>query len=131
MNADDRAAVNEAFMYACHLQHAAAAAPLLDRAIALDAGLGRQIDGGPGRFAFVQYFIENKPDVHNPDPFEPWKDFVKQQVDHAMRDGDMTTFVERIAARTVDAVRGRREIPGKIDRVGSAERPRSFTEHPF
>src|SRR5215475_11330145 len=63
-NAEDLAPVNEAFMYACHLQHATAAALLLDRAIALDAELGRQIDGWPGRSAFVQYFIENKPEVY-------------------------------------------------------------------
>src|SRR6185503_13148212 len=62
-NAEDLAAVNEAFMYACHLQHATAAALLLDRAITLDDELGRRIDGGPGRTAFVQYFIANKPDV--------------------------------------------------------------------
>src|SRR5262249_13194980 len=92
-NADDLAAVNEAFMYACHLQHASAASVLLDRSITLDAEMGRPIDGGPGRSAFVQYFIGNKPDVHDPDPFEPWQAFVKQQVDHAMRDGDRTSFV--------------------------------------
>jgi hypothetical protein len=93
-NADDLAAVNEAFMCACHLQHADAAELLVDRSIALDAELGRKIEGGPGRAAFIQFFIASKPDVHGPDPFEPWKDFVKQQVDHAMRDGDMTTFVD-------------------------------------
>src|SRR5207248_2032474 len=38
-NADDLAAVNEAFMYACHLQHEAAAALLLDRSMMLDAEL--------------------------------------------------------------------------------------------
>src|SRR5216110_700698 len=53
-NGDDLAAVNQAFMCACHLQHATAAGLLLDRSIALDAELGRQIDGGPGRSAFVQ-----------------------------------------------------------------------------
>src|SRR6516164_6539372 len=47
-NANDVAAVNEAFMYACHLQHASAAALLLDRSIALDPEMGRRIDGGPG-----------------------------------------------------------------------------------
>ena len=93
-NVDDLAAVNEAFMYACHLQHATAAALLLDRSITLDAELGRRIDGGPGRSAFIQYFIANKPDVHNADPFEPWQAFVKQQVDHAMHDGDLTSFVD-------------------------------------
>src|SRR5215468_10481722 len=93
-NADDLAAVNEAFMYACHLQHATAAALLLDRSITLDAEMGRHIDGGPGRCELIQYFTANKPDVYNPDPFEPWPAFVKQQVEHAMRDGDLTSFVQ-------------------------------------
>lgn len=93
-HADDPTAVNEAFLYACHLQHETVAELLLARSIAFDAELGRRIDGGPGRSAFVQYFIANKPDVHSPDPFEPWKSFARQQADHAMRDGDMETFVE-------------------------------------
>ena len=92
-NADDLAVVNEAFMYACHLQHATAAALLLDRSITLDAEMGTRIDGGPGRSAFVQYLIANKRDVHNPDPFEPWQAFVKQHVEHAMHDDDLTSFV--------------------------------------
>src|SRR6202011_5634802 len=46
-NGDDLAALNQAFMCACHLQHATAAALLLDRSITLDAELGSQIDGGP------------------------------------------------------------------------------------
>jgi Ankyrin repeat len=90
----DLAAVNEAFMYACHLQHATAAALLLDRAITLDAEVGRRIDGGPGRSAFVQYFIANKPDVHNPDPAGPWQAFVMQQVARAVNDNDLTSFVD-------------------------------------
>jgi hypothetical protein len=92
--ADDLAAVNDAFRYACHLQHATAAALLLDRSITLDAEVGRRIDSGPGRSAFVQYFIANKPDVHDPDPFEPWQAFVKQQIVHGMLDGDLTSFVD-------------------------------------
>src|SRR5262245_220754 len=93
-NAHDLAAVNEAFMYACHLQHATAAALLLDRSIALDAELGRRIDGGPGRSAFIHYFIENKPDVHDADPFEPWQAFVRQRIVQAMLDGDLASFVD-------------------------------------
>jgi hypothetical protein len=93
-NSDDLEAANEAFMYACHLQRANAAALLLDRSIMLDAELGRRVNDGPGRSAFIQYFIANKPDVHSPDPFEPWQAFVKQQVDHAMRDGNLTSFVD-------------------------------------
>src|SRR5215831_3049731 len=57
-SADDLA-VNEAFMYACHLQHGTAAALLLDRSITLDAEMGRRIDGGPGRPGFIQFFIAN------------------------------------------------------------------------
>jgi hypothetical protein len=93
-NADDLATVNEAFMYACHLQHPTAAELLLDRSIALDPELGRRIDGGPGRSAFVQYFIANKPDVRDPDPFRPWQAFVMQRISIALRDGDLTAFVD-------------------------------------
>jgi hypothetical protein len=107
-NADDLAAVNEAFMYACHLQHATAAALLLDRAIALDAEMGRRIDGGPGRSAFIQYFIEHKPDVHDPDPFRPCQAFVTQQVGQAMQDGDLTSFVEALRRGFVNGDRSLR-----------------------
>jgi ankyrin repeat protein len=93
-SADDLAAVNEAFMYACHLQHPTAAAVLLDRSITLDIELGRRIDSGPGRSAFVQYFVANKPDVHDPDPFRPWQAFVMQQISIALRDSDLTSFVD-------------------------------------
>jgi hypothetical protein len=92
-NADDLVGVNEAFTYACHFEHATAAALLLDRAITLDAELGRRIDGGPGRSAFIQYFNANKPDVHDPDPFRPCEAFVKQHVMRAMDDGDLPSFV--------------------------------------
>ncbi len=95
-NADSVDAVTEAFMYACHLQHTTAAALLLDRSITLNAELGRRIHGGPGRSAFIQYFIENKPDVYNPDPFRPWQAFVEQHVKHAMVDGDLASFVDRL-----------------------------------
>jgi hypothetical protein len=88
------AALNEAFLFACHLQHPAVAALVLDRAITLDAEMGKRIDSGPGRSAFVEYFIANKPDVHNPDPGGPWQVFVRQQVVQAMRDGDLTSFVD-------------------------------------
>src|SRR5262249_45117558 len=93
-NGDDLNAVNEAFMYACHPQHATAAALLLHRSITLDAELGRRIDDGPGRSAFVQYFIAHNPDVHNPDPAGPWETFIKQQVSRAVHDGDLTSFVD-------------------------------------
>ena len=128
------ATVNEAFMYACHLQHAAVAELLLDQAIEVETkhgtgtvlpfdpairlpdelegeaavawlvertqpitgDMGRLIDGGPGRSAFIQYFIANKPDVHGPDPFRPWWAFVEQHILSAMHDGDLPAFVERL-----------------------------------
>jgi ankyrin repeat protein len=92
-NVDDRVAVNKAFMYACHFEHATLAALLLDRSITVDAELGSRIDGGPGRSKFIQYFIENKPDVHDPDPFRPWEAFAEQHVMRAMDDGDLPSFV--------------------------------------
>jgi hypothetical protein len=94
-NVDDSAAVNEAFMYACHLQHASAAGLLLDRSIALDAELGRRIDGGPGRSAFIRYFIANKPDVDRADTFAaPWQSFVKKQISRSLHEGGLTSFAD-------------------------------------
>ena len=95
-NAEDLIAVNEAFMFACHLQHATAAALLLDRSTTLDTELGRRIDGGPGRSAFIQYFFANKPDVHDPDPFRPWQAFVERQIERAMHDNDLASFVDML-----------------------------------
>jgi Ankyrin repeats (3 copies) len=91
-NGDDLAAVNLAFMSACRFRQSITAELLLDQLIALDAELGRRIDGGPGRSAFVQYFIANTPDRH-PNPPEPWQAFVMKQLWRAKGDGDLTSFV--------------------------------------
>src|SRR5439155_26693868 len=92
-NADDLAAVNEAFLCACHLQHATVAALLLDRSITLDAELGRQIDAGPGRSAVVQYIMSNSLAFTNADPAGLWQAFVMRQVVRAVNDGDLTSFI--------------------------------------
>jgi hypothetical protein len=93
-NGDDLTAVNQAFMCACGFQHATVAALLLDRSITLDAELGRQIDGGPGRSAFVQYIIaDNTLAFTNADPAGPWQAYVMRQVVRAVNDGDLTSFV--------------------------------------
>jgi hypothetical protein len=96
-NADDLATVSEAFMYACHLQHATAAALLLDWSITLDAELGSRVDSGPGRSAFIQYFAVNRP-AHRPqpDPAGLWQVFIKQQIESAEREGDRTSFVDAL-----------------------------------
>jgi hypothetical protein len=94
-NAGDLATVNVAFMVACHPRHEAAAALLLDRAIALDPEMGRRIDSGPGRSGFIQYFIANGADLlYDPGPPRPWQAYVKRKVDLAMRDGDLTSFID-------------------------------------
>ena len=92
-NADDLAAVNQAFLCACHLREAAAAALLLGRSIALDAELGRRIDEGPGRSAFVQYMMENSLAFTHADPAGPWQAFVMRQVVRAVNDGDLMSFL--------------------------------------
>jgi hypothetical protein len=93
-NGDDLAAVNEAFLCACHLEHATAASLLLDRSIALDAELGRLIDGGPGRSAFVRDIIADRLTFTNADPSGPWQAFVMRQVVRAVNDGDLPAFVD-------------------------------------
>ena len=94
-NADVLATVNEAFVYACHPRNEATAALLLDRAITLDAEMGRRIDDGPGRSGFIEYFIANGADLlYDPDPTRPWQAYVKRKVDLAMRDGDLTSFID-------------------------------------
>ena len=94
-NSGDLIAVNEAFVCACRFQHETVASLLLDRSIALDAELGRQIDGGPGRSAFTQYMMAESETLAftNADPSGPWQAFVMRQVVHAVNDGDLTSFV--------------------------------------
>jgi hypothetical protein len=99
-NAEDLAAVNQAFAFACHFEHATVAALLLDRSITLDAELGRKIDGGPGRAKFIRCFIQNSPDVHDPDSFSPWQAFIEQQIRDAMLDGDLVTFTGGLRRET-------------------------------
>jgi Ankyrin repeat len=93
-NADDLALVNEAFRCACAFEHATIAALLLDRAITLDAELGRRIDGGPGRSGLVHYFIANAPNLRDPDTPGLWQVFVMQQVEQCAERGDLTSFVD-------------------------------------
>src|SRR5688572_9302844 len=93
-NGDDLAAVNEAFMCACHLEHPTLAALLLDRTIRLDAELGRRIDSGPGRSAFIQDIMSGSLTFTNAEPDGPWQSFVMRQVVRAEKEGDLSSFVE-------------------------------------
>lgn len=105
--ADDLAAVNEALMYACHLRHASAAELLLDRSIALDVELGKNIEGGPGRSALgaVAVFCQTT------------------DLARASR-GRSDVVRRRTAARTMASVRRTGGIPGRADGNGGAQRSR-------
>lgn len=48
-NGNGLTAVNEAFMCACRFEHLAVASVLLERSMALDAELGKNLDGSVGR----------------------------------------------------------------------------------
>ncbi len=93
-NAQDLATVNDAFITACRFHHEVVASLLLERSIALDSELGRQVDESVGRRSFVEFFIEER----SLDPAQaavvgPWKTFVMGQVSQALDEGDLKSFV--------------------------------------
>lgn len=93
-NANNLAAVNEAFMCACGFEHGAIASLLLDRCIALDAKLGEHVEESGGRLAFIESLIENRSQYFAlAAPGGPWQVFLMQQIKRAIHDGDLTTFV--------------------------------------
>jgi len=90
-NGNDLSAVTEAFISACRFAHDAVASLVLERLIALDPELGRHIDEGPGRVAFIKYFIERRPP--HATAVGPWQEFVMEQVTRTVHDRDLTAFV--------------------------------------
>ena len=98
-NGNDPAAVNEAFVRACLFNHEAVALLLLERSIALDPELGKNVDGRVGRRTFVKYFIETPPEfvreiVGHATTIGLWKVFAMKQVRRALHERDLTAFVE-------------------------------------
>lgn len=91
----DRDVVNYAFMAACRFKREAVAAMLLDRATALDPGLGLQIDRWRGRAAFVVDMIEHCPSLHR--TTDPWVAFVMRQLLDAMDRDDLPAFTDWLA----------------------------------
>ena len=88
---NDLAAVNEAFACACHFEHEAVAALLLQRSIALDPELGKHIDGSTDRVSFIKAF--EKSDFAQIAELGLWKVFVMEQVRRTVRDRDVSAFV--------------------------------------
>ena len=60
LDENDLATVNEAFLIACSFEYEAVASLLLERAIALDPGLGTRIDAATDRGSFITFFIDRK-----------------------------------------------------------------------
>ena len=90
----DLAAVNDAFLCACHFEHEAVASVLLERSIALDAELGRHVDGSGGRLAFIRRLIEQGSHYSaRATTAGPWQLFLQQQVMRALDDVDLPAFV--------------------------------------
>ena len=91
----DRASVSDALNCACHFEHENIAAFLLDRLVAHDAELGRRVDEGPGRVAFVKSLIEERATLAfiRATPEGPWQASLMQRVVRAIHDDDLTTFV--------------------------------------
>ena len=94
-NGNDPATVDDAFVCACRFGHEAVASLLLERSIALDPELGRQVDESPGRVAFLKYFIDTR-GAHATAAVGPWKAFVMERVSRAAHDGDVTVFVSTL-----------------------------------
>jgi ankyrin repeat protein len=92
---NDFATVNEAFARACSFKNETVASILLERLIALDPALGKQIEGNLSCPAFLKYFIDTRAAAHLR-ASGPWKAFVMEQVSRAAHDGDVTTFVSTL-----------------------------------
>jgi hypothetical protein len=93
-NSDDLAAVSEAFLVACHLEHAKIAALLLDRCITLDSDLARRIDDGPGRSGFIQAITKTSLIFTDAEPDGLWQEFVMREVVRAEYDSDRSSFID-------------------------------------
>ena len=90
-NGNDLETVSEAFVCACHFDHAAVASLLLERTIALDPEIGKHIDGSTDRVAFIKAF--GKSDFGQVAKLGLWKVFVMEQVKRTLHDRDVTAFV--------------------------------------
>lgn len=85
--------IGRALMNACRFRHAGVASRLLERSVALDPDLGRRIDRGPGRPAFVEFLIQH-PASHGTEGPQttPWQAFVVRQVTSALDGNDLLAF---------------------------------------
>src|SRR5262245_32631829 len=93
-SAGDLATINEAFECACRFDREPVASLLLERSIALDPELGTHIDGRSDRQSFIGAF--KKADFARIAELGLWKVFVMEQVQRALQDRDLTTYVSTL-----------------------------------
>jgi hypothetical protein len=93
-SAHDREILNEAFVCACRFDREAVASLLLERSIALDPELGMHIDGHTDRLSLVRFFNRSEgSDGAQVAALGLWKVFVMGQVQRALQEGDLASFV--------------------------------------
>jgi ankyrin repeat protein len=89
----DRTALNDACICACRFEHEAVASLLLERAIAIDPELGRQIDATTDRRSFVRFFIERQSlDFDHSKAGGLWQAFVIAHLVRSLHDRDLVAF---------------------------------------
>jgi hypothetical protein len=121
---NDLATVNEAFICACCFEHEAVASLLLERSILLDPELGKHVDAGGGRPAFIRYFVEKGTvDFHHARAAGPWRAFVMGRVKRALHDDDLTAFVDGLHRESW--LLGEPFVWFQVELIGAASSPAS------
>jgi ankyrin repeat protein len=95
-NGDEAATVNEAFLWACRYEHEAIASFLLERCIALDPDLGKRIEAGSGRAAFIAALGDSDMSLPTDVPLRQLK--VMTEVMHLAHDAEPSAFVRKLQA---------------------------------
>ena len=92
----ERSAVTEGFLFACAYRHEPIAAFLLERCIALDPELGRNVDAWCGRAAFVDYVMTNEVGTEGCDsePLDLWRAVAMARVARAVRENREPELVQ-------------------------------------
>ena len=91
---DNAAAVTQAFLVACALDHRAVAALILDRCIELDPALGERVEKWRGRSGFVDYLAEHAPlgGESRQGAVSPWQTVVMNELRQAIDEDNLQVF---------------------------------------
>ena len=96
-NADDLAALSEAFICACRFEQEAIASVLLEHIIALDPELARRIVDTVGRTSFVRFFIDRPSlDFDHAKAGGLWRAFIIGRVVRSLHATDLAAFVDTL-----------------------------------